>query len=389
MSYGTWCGFRACASAMLLLAVVVTARAEQGVTESEILIGTVADLSGPSSPIGVPMRQGVDMGTLLVNEKGGIHGRKLRVVFEDSAFDARRGILAMQKLLLQDKVFAFMGQMGTAIVKATMPMAIEQGRPFLFPIALDPSYTTPPKRLVATWIPDYAIQMGGAARWAIEGLGKKRVCSLYQDGDSGDQSLEGINAVLKDKSLKLVESAGFKAGAPDLSSQVAKLKAADCDLVLVTAVARDGAVAIVERQKIGLKADFIMAQASTGASMLGLTGSAAEGVYGISTSTPILQLQHLPLVVEFATRYKQRYGRDMDEAAYGGYLQVLLFSEIARRAGPNLTVDNFIQALETVKDLDLGVGSSRLTFTPAKRLGTTRMVVLQVKDGKWQGVGEY
>ncbi len=379
----------ACVAALALALGIAPVRAEQGVTNTEILLGSVTDLSGPGSPIGVPMRQGVDLGAQLINEKGGIHGRKLRVAFEDSAFDARRGILATQKLLLQDKVFAFTGQMGTAIVKATMPMATEQGRPFLFPIALDPTYTNPPQRLVATWIPDYAIQMGGAARWGIDTLGKKRVCSLYQDGDSGDQSLHGINAVLKEKGLKLIESAGFKTGAADLSSQIAKLKAADCDLVLVTSVARDGAVAIVERRKTDFKAEFIMAQAATGAAMLDLTGASAEGVYGISTSTPLTQIMQLPKVEEFASRYKERHGRDMNEAAYGGYLQVLLFTEIATRAGPNLTVDSFIQALETVKDLDLGVGSSKLTFNAKQRLGTTRMVVLQVKGGKWQGVGEY
>jgi ABC-type branched-subunit amino acid transport system substrate-binding protein len=165
------------------------------------------------------------------------------------------------------------------------------------------------------------------------------------------------------------------------------LKAANCDVVMASLVVRDGASAVLERQKIGWDVDVFVAQSSTGAGMLALSGKAAEGIYGIQTSLPISAIADKPLVAEIAARFKQEYGKPMDEAVLSGYMSVLMFTEIARRAGRDLTVDGFVRALDTISNYDMGLGVPPITFTPQQRLGSKRVIVLQVRDGKWQEAG--
>lgn len=86
-----------------------------GVSPDEILLGSVIDLSGPASGVGLPERQGMDLAVDVINERGGIHGRKVRLIVEDSVYDPKKAVLGTQKLIARDKVFAIIGQLGTAI----------------------------------------------------------------------------------------------------------------------------------------------------------------------------------------------------------------------------------------------------------------------------------
>jgi ABC-type branched-subunit amino acid transport system substrate-binding protein len=364
--------------------IAAPARAEQGVTPDEVLIGVVTDLSGPGAPIGTPMNRGMNVGVLLINDQGGINGRKLRLLTEDSGFDPRRAILATRKLLLQAKIFAFVGNMGTAIVKSTIPMVTEQGRPYLFPTALDPAFTEPPQHLVATILPDYSITFGVATNWAADHLQKKRFCLLYSDGDSGEQSRAGMERTLAARGLALIATASFKTGAFDLSSQVASLKAADCDALMFNGIVRDAAAALLERQKLGWTVDTFVSQAATGVGLLDLAKDAADGVYGIQTSVPVMLLTDKPRVAAFVERYKAENGRPPDEGAFMGYQQVLLFSEVAKRAGPDLTAESFLTALDGLADFDMGIGTAPLTFTERQRLGAHQVVMIHVQDGRWE-----
>jgi ABC-type branched-subunit amino acid transport system substrate-binding protein len=381
------CGFRPALAAAVVAALgllALPARAEQGVSQDEVLIGVVTDLSGPGAPIGTPMDRGMNVGVLIINDKGGINGRKLRLLTEDSGFDARRAILATRKLLLQSKVFAFVGNMGTAIVKATIPMVTEQGRPYLFPTALDPAFTDPPQHLVATILPDYSITFGVATNWAADTLGKKRFCLLYSDGDSGEQSRAGMQRVLAARGLAPLVTATFKTGAFDLGSQVATLKAADCDALMFNGIVRDAATALLERQKLGWKVDTFVSQAATGVGLLDLAKEAADGVYGIQTSVPVMLMVDNPRVAEFVERYKTENGRPPDEGAFMGFQQVLLFSEVAKRAGPDLTADSFMTALDGLAGFDMGIGTAPLTFTEQQRLGAHQVVMIHVQAGHWE-----
>ncbi|MGQ9654683.1 MAG: ABC transporter substrate-binding protein, partial [Thermodesulfobacteriota bacterium] len=91
----------------------VPTKAEEGITDTEILIGSHQDLSGPIAGWGIQVKMGLEMRAREINEAGGIHGRKIRFVIEDSAYDPKKAIMVTNKMINMDKVFCFIGNMGS------------------------------------------------------------------------------------------------------------------------------------------------------------------------------------------------------------------------------------------------------------------------------------
>jgi branched-chain amino acid transport system substrate-binding protein len=106
----------------------------QGVTKNEIVIGSIQDLSGPIAGFGKQVRLGMMLRVDEINEQGGINGRKLKLLVEDSAYDPKKAVLAAQKLVNQDKIFIMAGHIGTAQNNAAMPVQFEKNVINFFPI---------------------------------------------------------------------------------------------------------------------------------------------------------------------------------------------------------------------------------------------------------------
>jgi branched-chain amino acid transport system substrate-binding protein len=114
------------AAALLALALAGPAHAQQGVSKSEIVIGSIQDLSGPMAGFGKQVRLGMMLRVDEINEQGGINGRKLKLIVEDSAYDPKKAVLAAQKLVNQDKIFIMAGHIGTAQNNAAFPVQAEK-----------------------------------------------------------------------------------------------------------------------------------------------------------------------------------------------------------------------------------------------------------------------
>src|SRR6478736_2240790 len=107
----------------------------QGITADEIVIGTHQDLSGPIKFWGVPVSNGMKMAVEEINAAGGIHGRKIKLVIEDSGYDPKRAVLASQKMVERDRIFAMVGPMGSPTVLAAQDILFDAGVLQLFPLS--------------------------------------------------------------------------------------------------------------------------------------------------------------------------------------------------------------------------------------------------------------
>lgn len=363
---------------------VATAAENQGITKDEILLGSVLDLSGPVASIGVPVREGQDMAIQAVNDAGGIHGRKIRIIYSDSGYDPKKAIIATQKLLNDDHVFAFVGQLGAAIVHVTMPLIVNGGALLLFPNAPLEEVYEPTKPLAFTAQPAYNVQARLAATYAYKTLGKRKFCAFYQDDDSGEQVLRGIQEGLDPFGAKLVDKTSYKRGATDFSSQFARMKQADCDIVMFGAVVREAAAAALERQKIGWNVDVLVSQPSATDTVIRLAGSAAEGMLGVNQMLPLEMVKDQPNVEKVFKAYADEHGGRLPDPAFlYGYNFAMLFIEAARRAGPDLTTQGLIKALEQFRDVDLSFGMAPMTFTPTQHVGSLSTNLLKVSNGRW------
>mgnify|MGYP003546593277 FL=1 len=149
-------------STAALAAVVFTthpAHANQGVSKSEITLGTIQDLSGPIAGFGKQVRAGMQLRVDEINEQGGIHGRKLVLKVEDSGYDPKRAVLAAQKLVNQDKIFLMAGHIGTAANNAAMPVQFDKNIVNFLPLTAAREMYEPVHRLKYALLATYYDQM--------------------------------------------------------------------------------------------------------------------------------------------------------------------------------------------------------------------------------------
>ncbi|RZI42515.1 ABC transporter substrate-binding protein [Herbaspirillum sp. HC18] len=373
-----------------LLAADSAAQAQtQGVTKNEIVIGTIQDLSGPIAGFGKQARNGIQMRVEEINEAGGINGRKLRLVVEDSGYDPKKGLLATQKMVQQDKIFAMMGTIGTGVVMASLPTLMEKNVPNLFPLTAAREMYEPVHKLKYAFAAPYFDQAKSGVKFMQKERGAKKFCVIYQDDDFGLEVLRGAEAGLADIGTTFAEKTSYKRGATDFSSQVAKMRGSGCDTVVMGTVIRETIGTIGEARKTGWSPNFIGTSASYTELIHKLGGKAMDGFYSAyQVGVPYLDDPSKNLR-DWGNKYKVKYNEDPSVFSAYGYSMVNLFAMAAEKAGTNLTVDSFTNALEnTVYSRDV-FGSPEYKFSKTNHLGNAKSRIGQIQNGKWMAVTDY
>jgi branched-chain amino acid transport system substrate-binding protein len=363
--------------------------AQQGVSKTEILVGTIQDMSGPLAAFGKQARFGMQLRIDELNEQGGVHGRKLKLLLEDSGYDPKKAVLGAQKLVNQDKIFIMAGHVGTAQNNAAMPVQFEKNVINFLPITAARDMYEPFHRLKYSFAVTYYDQIRTALPKLVKEKNAKRVCTIYQDDDFGLEVQRGAEAGLKTINMDLVEKTSFKRGATDFSSQVAKMKGANCDLVVLGTIIRETIGTIGESRKTGFNPIFLSANAAYTDLIPKLGGKAMDGVYSTMTvQHPYLDESSQPIRF-WANKYKTKFNEDPGVVSIYGYQIIDTFIRAAQKAGPGLTTDSFIKAMDSLTVPPDIFGSSEITFTATKRLGTDASRLSQIQDGRWRVISEY
>jgi len=362
----------------------------QGVSKDEILIGSIQDLSGPIAGFGKQVRNGMLLRVDEINEQGGINGRKLKLLVEDSAYDPKKAVLAAQKLVNQDKIFIMIGHIGTAQNNAAMPVQFEKNVINFFPVTAAREMYEPLNRLKYSFAATYYDQMRGAVPKLVKEKGAKKVCTMYQDDEFGLEVVRGAEAGLKTISMEFTEKTSYKRGATDFSSQVARMKAAGCEVVVLGTIIRETIGAISESRKTGFTPTFIGSSACYTDLIHKLGGGKAmDGLYATMTvANPYLD-DASKAVSFWAAKYKTKFSEDPTVFSVYGYIIVDAFSAAAAKAGPTLTTDTFIKAMDSSTFNPDMFGGAPLTFTATKRLGSDVSRLSQLQEGRWKVVSDY
>ena len=165
--------------AVLALAATAAAaqNAAQGVTKNEIVLGSIQDLSGPIAAFGKQSRMGMQLRIDEINEQGGINGRKIRLIVEDSAYDPKKAVLAAQKLVNQDKIFVMVGHIGTAQNMAAMPVQFEKNVINFMPLTAAREMYEPFHRLKFAFLSSYYDQIRAALPKLAKEKNARKVCA--------------------------------------------------------------------------------------------------------------------------------------------------------------------------------------------------------------------
>ena len=380
-------------SALLLAAascaLPTASLAQQGVTKDQILIGSIQDLSGPLAGYGKQARAGMQLRIDEANEQGGVHGRKLKLVVEDSGYDPKKAVLAAQKLVNQDKIFIMAAHLGTAHNNAAMPIQFEKHVVNFMPLTAAREMYEPTHRYKYALLSAYYDQLRIALPKMATDKGVKKICIIYQDDEFGLEVLRGAEAGLKTLNMELLEKTSFKRGATDFSSQVARMKSSGCELVVLGTIIRETIGTIAEARKTGFNPIFLGSVAAYTDLIHKLGGKAMDGMYATnSVQNPYLDEASQPLRF-WANKYKTKFNEDPTVFSAYGYIIIDMFIRGAQKAGPTLTTDTFVKAMDTLSVESDIFGSPPVTFSATKRLGSNWSRLSQIQDGKWKPVSEY
>ena len=353
-----------------------------GVTDNEIVVGTVTDLSGVTAIQGVNNANAIRMLFDEVNVKGGINGRKVRYIVEDSRYQVPRAVQAMNKLLNNDKVFMTLQDGGTPMNNATWPMAIEKDTPKLLPLTAARSMYEPYHRLKFSQTSSYVDQMRAGTKYFTEQRGKKAICVMYQDTDFGKDVLAGVTMQADDQHMKIVATTAHKPTDTDFTAAVAKLREAKCDLLILGTIVRDTMLIISTVKKAGWDVDMVGQAASYDTAVATAPGGTGEGFYSITPTLYVYPDDPRPEVRDLMARYRTRYGIDINYIGQTGVSVAQIALEALRRAGRNLTVDGLVTAMESLHEFTDIYGNT-YSFGPQQHHGSTKAFLAVVKDGRW------
>jgi len=342
-------------AAALLLGRASAVAAEPGVADGEIVIGCSNSFSGPLAYTGEQATKfGVDLYVKVVNESGGIHGRKLRTVYYDDGYRPQDAAANTKKLVEQDQIFAVIAPQGTPPVMATLEY-LEAGKvPLLFPFQGSPVIRA--RKYVFSGMTLYDRQSRMMIDYLTGPRKLKKFAALYQDDEYGKAFLTAFEKDLARHQLKLAAAEPIKRGATDVSAQIAKLQAARPEVVFLVLTPGPGAQALKERQKIGWT-DTLMVSSGplTDERYLGLAGDASDGVEGLSL-WPDPLTSELAGVRAYREAMKKHFPRtEPNRYSLSGYFAAMLFAEGAKKAGRALTRDGLVTALESIRGWDSGI----------------------------------
>jgi branched-chain amino acid transport system substrate-binding protein len=375
--------------AALAATASLCAAQQQGVSKTEIVVGTIQDLSGPLAGYGKQARNGMQLRVDEINEQGGVNGRKLRLLVEDSGYDPKKAVLAAQKLVNQDKIFIMVGHLGTAHNNAAMPVQFEKNVVNLFPLTAAREMYEPLHRLKYALLSSYYDQMRTTLPKMVKDKNAKKVCAIYQDDEFGLEVLRGAEAGLKSMSMEMTEKTSFKRGATDFSSQVARMKSAGCELVVLGTIIRETIGTIAEARKNGFNPVFFGSQAAYTDLIHKLGGKAMDGMYAtMSIQNPYLDEASQPIRF-WANKYKTKFNEDPAVFSAYGYTIVDIMIQAAQKAGPNLTTDSFVRAMDSMVVQPDIFGTPKLTYSAKQHLGSDLSRLSQIQDGKWKVISDY
>lgn len=376
-------------AALLALGSGAALAQAQGVSKDEIVLGSIQDLSGPIAGFGKQVRLGMMLRVDEVNEQGGINGRKIKLLVEDSAYDPRRAVLAAQKLVNQDKIFAMVGHIGTAQNMAAMPVQFQKNVINFFPVTAAREMYEPFHKLKYSFAATYYDQMKIAVPKLVKEKGAKKVCTMYQDDEFGLEVKRGAEDGLKSIGMTLTEETSYKRGATDFASQMQKLQASGCDMVVLGTIIRETIGGIATAKRLGFNPTFVGSSAAYTDLIHKLGGPAMNGLYATMTvQNPYTDSASQPIRF-WANKYQTKFNEDPTVFSVYGYSVIDGFLRAAGKAGNNLNTESFIKAMDTMTIPPDIFGSAEMTFGPQKRLGSNATRLSQLTDNRWKVVSEY
>lgn len=349
----------------ILFALVNPLRAladDVGVSSDTILFGQVAALEGRSSALGQGMRQGILAAFAEINARGGIHGRKLKLISRDDGYDPDRSVAQTVKLIEEDKVFALIGAVGTPTTTATVPIAKANNVPFIGPFTGAEFLRAPDLHNVVNIRASYSAEAEDWIKHLTEDRHVRNIAIFYQDNSFGRDGLAGVKRALEKRGLDLTAEATYERNTKAVASALRTLKRAEPEAVVMVGAYGPCAEFIKLARRSGFDPIFVNISFVGANALSKALGSEGSGVI-VSQVVPFPWDTSLKVVADYQAA-ETALDPDMkpDFVSLEGYLSGRLAAAAIEIAGPNPTRADMLRAINDHGRFD--IGGDIMTFGP-------------------------
>ncbi|MEW6546937.1 MAG: ABC transporter substrate-binding protein [Bacillota bacterium] len=363
-----------------------------------IKIGAFYPLTGPNAIKGQFNRNGTELAVRDINAAGGVLGKRIEVLYEDTQGRKENVVNVVRKLVEQDKVVALLGEVASSVSIAAGPVVKQYKIPCIAPtstnlrVVLDPE---DPKSALVTvrWDPSAKlnpyyfracfvdpVQGAALAQFAYDKLGKRTAAIYYNIAQDYNK---GLAMVFKDQWLKLggqiVAEETYPDGTQDFKPQLTNIKTASPEVLLIPNTYAENGLILKQARELGLSTVFLLGDASHAPRLIEVAGKeAAEGLY---LSTLYAPDDPDPKAKAFAEKYRNAYHEDPNSNAAFSYEAMIVLAKAIQQAGkaePQAIRD----ALEKISGVDVPTGT--FTMDPSTHAPLDKpVVIITVKDGKF------
>lgn len=364
-------------AAVALLAPVVAWSAPA--TGEPVWFGVSGPLTGQNAQYGAQWKAGFDLALDDINAKGGIHGRPLAYVFEDSQSDPRQSVGLAQKFVNDKRIKIELGDFSSPASMAASPIYQRAGLVQLGFTNSHPDFT---KGGDYIWSP--SVSQADAqpllADLAVKSLGFKRVAVLFLNTDWGRTSRDVFVKAAQDRGAQVVIAEGYQPDEKDFRSTLVRVRDANPDGVVLISYYPDGALIAGQVRSVGLKQPIAAAGSVYSPKFIELGAAAVEGIY---TNTAFFPDEPRPEVKDFVQRFRAKYGKEPDAFNAYAYDAVQIAAAALTQAGPDAERKAVRDAFYKIKDVPSVVFGKANFDAQTRRVIGVKSIDLVVKDGKW------
>ena len=367
----------------LLLSVPAVLLPLPALAAEPILAGVSGPLTGPNAQYGAQWKRGFDLALDEINGAGGVTGRPIAYVFEDSQADPRQSITIAQKFVSDSRIIMELGDFASPASMAASPI---YQRAKLTQFGFTNSHPDFTKGGDYMWSnsPSQADEQPQLAAFAVQKLGVQRPGVLFLNTDWGRASKDVFVKAATDDGAKVVGTEGYLPTDQDFRPALVRLRDAKPDALILLSYYADAALIARQARDVGMKQVIVASSSIYSPKFLELAGPAANGVFTMAEFFPTEQR---PEVQRFVAAYRAKYQQDPDTFSAIAYDTMILFAALARQYGP--TREGIHNGLLHIKDVP-SVLYGKVTFDPVtRRAQAASYKFLLVKDNAftiWDGV---
>ena len=355
-----------------------------GITATEILIGASLALGGHAGYLGTQMLQGATTYIRHINEKGGIHGRKIRLIALDDRYNPVQCLYNTQQLIMEKKVFALFCYVGTPTTVKIIPLINEARIPLVGMFTGANRLRHPVNPFLINIRASYYQETRAAVDFIVLEKKIQRVAVFYQYDEYGFDGLRGTEIALKKHGLVPVAKGSYVRGTLDIESGLGNIMASRAEAVVMIGTYDACARFILRARDQGYDPLFHNVSFVGSKELARRLGSRGEGVMVTQVVPPPTapDTAQLPGVQAYVSLLAATYPRCKPSfVGLEGYLNARILVEGLRRAGPDITRQKFIAALASIENYDLGI-KNPLSFGPDDTQGLDDVYFTVIQGGE-------